>query len=143
MLCWSFPRVIHTHNLPYKALPLDRVVLNDAKGPLKSPFELLGFWKFKGEYVAPAARFKALLKVENGAGQTAFIKRLIYQLQDSLHTTATIGSAEDIYVRVLGEFHSFISKKANTQWLLLAMDKKRSTILDVHVGSRDEQSGQA
>jgi insertion element IS1 protein InsB len=72
-----------------------------------------------------------------------FLVRCIAALPDHLHVQLT-GWTQDIMVQRLeveaDEMASFVHKKANKQWIWIAMDAKTRQVIAFHVGDRSRRS---
>ena len=81
------------------------------------------------------------------------LRRLLYFIverftaaPDHLYVQPTVGTQRVMLQRLEAEVHelwSFVGKKANRQWVWIAMDAVSRQILAFHVGDRSRQSAQA
>ena len=72
-----------------------------------------------------------------------FIVALFAALPDHLHVLPVVAPREVLIGRLeveADEMWSFVAKKANKQWVCIAMDKQTRQIIAFHVGDRSHES---
>lgn len=73
-----------------------------------------------------------------------FMSQIIQALPKHLNAVVINDETDEVEVAALelDELHSFVGKKANDQWLWLAMHSKTRQILAFHVGKRSKQAAE-